>query len=202
VLRIWSDRLYARLRADRQTTASQQAMLAIGRAVVSGRPASAPPALLSAVPTSGGPGRSLRPDRVWFLRSSVVLNSAYLLATQNILALDLSAEAVVAPYFPVQPRRRAAQLILVRYENADHARQALERFRMAYLPESLRGPAGSGVGAAALVRVENGWVGYQVTGRSLALACEWPSRDHAVRLIDQAVRGLEKLEGSQQESRR
>jgi len=199
VLRIWSDRLYARVRAARESAASRQAALAIGRAVVAGRPAPAPPSLLSAIPPDAGPGRRLRPDRVWFLRSSLVLNSAYFLATQNILELDSSTEAAVAPYSAAQPRRRAAQLILVRYANADDARRALGRFRMVYLPESLRGTAGSGVAAAALVRIENGWIGYQVSGRSLALACECPTRDHARRLIEQAVRSLENLEGPRAE---
>jgi hypothetical protein len=199
LLRIWSDRLYVRVLASRETAPSRQAVYDIGRAVVSGQAVPAPPALLAALPLKAGARFRLRSDRVWFLRSYLVLNSAYFLATENILNLDASTEAAVAPYdsVPPTPGRKPIQLILVRYATAGDARKALTHFRDVYLPESVKGTATSGLEATALARIEDGWVAYRLSGRALALALECPDREQAHILIDEAVRNLENLEVSQ-----
>ncbi|MBE3098858.1 MAG: hypothetical protein IMZ44_17215, partial [Planctomycetes bacterium] len=118
-----------------------------------------PDQLLPALPRSAGPGRSLRTDRVWFLRSHLVMNSAYFLATENILNLDLSTEVTVAPYVGGLPGEgpNSAQLILARYTGAEHARQALTRFREAYLPDMRKVPPPLRSAESGLLRIEEGW---------------------------------------------
>ncbi len=198
LLRMWCDRLYARILAAKETSASRQAVLDIGRTIAAGAGIAAPPSLVSALPLEIAPNVRVRPDHVWFLRSYLVLNSAYFLATENILDLELSAEAAVAPYGPVPPvaGQRPSELILVRYATADDARRALTHFREAYLPESLKGTSTSGLAAPAFTRIEDGWVGYRVIGRAMALALQCSSRAHAQRLIESAVRGLERMEAA------
>jgi hypothetical protein len=176
-------------------------VLDIGRAVAAKQAVSGPPALLAALPASVPSRYRLRSDRVWFLRSYLVLNSAYFLATENILNLEASTEAAAAPYESLPPiaGRKPGQLILVRYATADDARRALAHFREVYLPESVRGTATSGLAATASVHIEDGWVAYHLSGRALALICECRTREQARLLVDEAVRKLAKLEGSHHE---
>ena len=131
LLRIWAASVYARLLASNETPASRAAVLDIGRSIASGQEAAPPPVVLAALPLRVASDSRLRPDRVWFLRSHLVLNSAFFLADGNILDLDPSAEVVVAPYTPGPSvaGQKPSQLVLVRYASADAARRALDHFR-------------------------------------------------------------------------
>jgi hypothetical protein len=77
----------------------------------------------------------------------------------------------------------------VRYPDAGAARAALERFRTAYLPE-----AGTGEGGAA--RIEDGWTGFCLSGRSLVVVFEAADREAATSLIATGVQTLETLEAN------
>jgi hypothetical protein len=88
--------------------------------------------------------------------------------------------------------RTPAQLILVRYEIADQAGRALSHFREVYLPESIRGTAGSGRDPTASAHIENGWMAHRSSGRALALAFECRTREHARLPVEEALRRLEK----------
>jgi len=198
LLRIWSDNLYVRVLASNETPASRQAVLDIGRGIVAGRAATSQPAILAALPRQGGAGFSLRGDRVWFLRSHLVLNAAYFLATDNVLDLDLSVEAIVAPYGTSAPApgQRVPHLVLVRYATANAALKALARFRSSYLPETAKAPAATESKTSVLTKIEDGWTGYQVSGRALVLVFECSSRQLAASLIEQVIRNLGRLEAS------
>ena len=198
LLRVWADRVYARVLAARETPESRHAVLELGRTIAAGAAAPPPPRLLAALPRAADPGRVLRPDRVWFLRSYLVLNSAYFLATDNILNLDRSVEVAVAPYAGARPEDgpRPAQLVLARYASADAARRALARFREAYIPEVRRGPSSVGLTEVGLLRIEEGWMGYRVAGRALALAFECPTSGLARALVENALQNVGSLEGS------
>jgi len=194
LLRMWCDRLFVRVLASRASPAAREAVIEIGRAVAAGQAVAPPPALLAALPASVPSRVRLRASRVRFLRSYLVLNSAYFLASENLLNLEASAEAAVAPYdaLPLMAGRTPGQLILARYETADKAGRALSHFREVYLPESVRGTAGSGVDATASTHIENGWMAYRSSGRALALAFECRTREQARLLVEEALRRLEK----------
>jgi hypothetical protein len=198
LLRIWSDTLYARVLASRETAISREQVLAIGRAIVAGRRQTAAPALMSALPRAAGITYRLRADRATFLRSHLVLNSVYFLSPDNILDLDRTAEAAVATYessVPSPPRHQV-RLLLVRYRDETVARRALSRFCDAYLPETRQRPDSATTLQSAFQRVEDGWVGYQLTGRCLAIAFEFPDVDLARTLVHQAADNLAKLEAA------
>ena len=191
LLRIWSDRLYARVLATRESDAARRAVLALGRAIVAGRADPAPPRLARALPPRIAAGLTLRTDTVCFLRSHLVLNSAYFVSQQNILNLDRAVDAVTARYDDAAkdgPRRRM-RLVLVRYPNPEAARTALARFRQAYLPEMHAEPA-----AAAVARIEDGWAGYRLTGAGVAIVFEAPSHEAAASGIAAGVQTLESVE--------
>lgn len=182
LLRIWSGDLFARVMATRETDLSRLAVLAVGRAIVTGRPDPNPPRLATSLPQTAGPGLKLRPDSVCFLRSHLVLNSVYFVSQRDILGLGPTAEAVAARYGKVR-------VLLVRYADAAAARLALESFRAAYLPEAPSGEAG-------FAHIEDGWAGFHLSGRGLAVVFEAPGREAAASLTAAAAQTLETLEVS------
>jgi hypothetical protein len=195
LLRIWSGDLYARIMAVQETAASKAAVMALGQLIVAGRDNPAPPHLLAALPPAGDAGFGLRPDRVCFFRSHLVLNSVYFLSTSNILDLGLSVEAVTAPYSSSgNGQRRSVQLILLRYRDTPSAQAALAHFEKIYLPEKHLPPAQPTPGARQLWQIEDGWLGYVGHGRFAALVFECPSRESAERFLEKAENGFDKLE--------
>jgi len=182
LLRIWSGDLYARVMATRESDLSRLAVLALGRAIVSGRSDPPPPRLATSLPQSAGPGLQLRPDSVCFLRSHLVLNSVYFVSQRDILGLGPTVEAVAARYGKVR-------VLLVRYVDPAAARLALESFRAAYLPEAPSGEAG-------FAHIEDGWAGFRLSGRGLAAVFEAPDREVAASLIAAAVQTIQTLEVS------
>jgi len=98
LLRLWSDYIYARIMTERETPASKEAVLAIGKAIAAGNQHPPEPELVKLLPLEIDDVWKLRVDRLSFFRSHLVLNSIYYLSSENILDLDLSTEAVIAPY--------------------------------------------------------------------------------------------------------
>src|SRR5512146_2118086 len=87
LLRIWSGDLYARVLSYAETDASKQAVIAMGKIIVVGRPQPRVPGLIRALPQSVGSQFELKADRTVYLRSHLVLNSAYFLSSENLLNL-------------------------------------------------------------------------------------------------------------------
>lgn len=195
LLRLRSGSVYARIMAVRETEASKQAVLDLGRAVATASQARPAPQLARALSGRVGGGWRLRRDSVCFLRSHLVLNSAYFLSQQNILNLWHGVDAVTARFDgpPDRPATAKARIVLVRYPDTHLARQAAARFRQAYLPETQRG---QGIEEASVVRIEDGWVGLQRRGRCLALVLECPEREDAVALVRAGLESLEEGEAS------
>jgi len=191
LLRIWSDGVYARILASRESEASTRAVLAIGRAIVAGRADPSPPRLAAGLPDAAA-GYALRRDTACFLRSHLVLNSAYFVSHQNILGLDRTVEAITARYESALPDgKRHARLLLVRYPNPEAARAALVSFREGYLPETFSAPASAG---SAVTHIEDGWAGYRAAGRGVAFVFEAPDREAAASLLAVGVRTLKNAE--------
>ena len=117
LLRLWSDYIYTRIMAERETPASKEAVLALGKAIAAGTQYPPEPALVKILPLAIKAVWELRVDRLSFFRSHLVLNSIYYLSHENILDLDLSAEAVIAPYesIPGTGNPKRSQFLLVKY---------------------------------------------------------------------------------------
>ncbi len=192
LLRIWSDALYARVLASRETPESREQVLALGRAIVSGRRAAPPPALLRLLPDRTGTYR-IRWDRVWFLRSHLVLNSAYFLASQNILDLSTASEAALAAYdrpgsakTAGQPAAPRPHVLVVRYPDATAARRAFEHFHGAYFPDGPSLAVARATDAPDAHRTEHGWVGFKLRGETLMLVFDAPD-DRTARAFVEAT---------------
>jgi hypothetical protein len=177
LMRLWSDDIYVRIMAERATPASKDAVFALGKAIAANTEHSPEPALVKILPLAIDTGWKLRVDRLSFFRSHLVLNSIYYLSHENILELDLSAEAVSAPYErvsgPGDPKR--SQFLLVQYENTERARQALNRFHDAYLPGHKKElTAEAAAGSPSLFKLEDGWMAYKRIGKHIAIVFESP----------------------------
>jgi hypothetical protein len=198
LLRLWSDDLYARVLASRDTPASREQVIALGRAIVAGRSAPPPPALVRALPVTAAPGYRLRPDRVCFFRSYLVLNSIYFLSTQDILDLGPQVDAVTAQYTGppkgrppagappgAAPKGPSLQVVVAVYPSGAAAERGLAHFRRAYLPEAT-GPVPDASKPEAL-KVEHGWVADGREGPTVVVALDCPNADTGRRMVNEVA---------------
>ena len=186
LLRLWSDHVYARVMAERETPASKKAVLAIGKAIAAGTQKPPEPELVKLLSLKIGSAWKLRLDRLSFFRSHLVLNSIYYLSHENILDLDLSTEAVIAPYehIPKAGDPERSQFLLVQYEHLDRARKALNQFHDAYLPEYQNNiTADAGAKNPNLFKLEDGWLAYKLLGKYIFIVFECPDQDSARAII-------------------
>jgi hypothetical protein len=198
LLRIWSDNLYARIMAFRETPASKQAVLALGQAITANRKSPPEPELLQILPLHIGSTWKLRKDRLSFFRSYLVLNSIYYLSQGNILDLDLSTEAVTAPYEHISSSRdrRRSQFLLVKYEDHERSRKALNHFHDAYLPEHKKEfTADSAAKSPSLFKLEDGWMAYTLVNKYIAIVFECPDRESARIIIQNSESNVRKNGG-------
>ena len=186
LLRMWSAGIYARIMAERETPASKEAVLALGKAIAAGTQYPPEPALVKLLPLEIDAVWKLRVDRLSFFRSHLVLNSIYYLSHENILDLDLSAEAVSAPYesIPGSGDPKRSQFLLVQYENTERARQALNRFHDAYLPgDKNEITAETAADSPSLFKLEDGWLAYKLIGKHIAIVFESPDPESARAIL-------------------
>jgi hypothetical protein len=186
LLRIWSDNLYCRVMAFSETPASKQAVLTLGKKIAAKRKSPSEPELLKILPLDIGVGWKLRNDRIGYFRSHLVLNSLYYLSHQNILNLDLSTEAVTVPYDSIDGKDRTrVQFLFVRYGDSGQARQALDQFHRAYLPEHEKDSVAASVNESQrFFKIEDGWLGYKLHGPCIALVFECPDENSARMIIE------------------
>jgi len=193
LLRIWSDTIYARVLADRETPASKHTVLTLGRLIAAKRERPPEPELFRCPPEKIGSAWDLRKDRMSFFRSYLVLNSIYYLSEKDILDLDLSAEAVIVPYETMSnaAERKRSQFLLIKYEDRERARNALTHFHNAYLPEYSREfTTDSTHGKPILFELEDGWLGYKRIGNYVAIVFECPDRESAGTIIQKTESNL------------
>jgi hypothetical protein len=193
LLRIWSGNLYARVLTYEENDATRQAVLAIGRAIVAGRPQPGPPRLIGVLPQAVGALFKLRTDRTVYLRSHLVLNSAYFLSSENLLDLGPDCELAAASY-----RRNGAtgsqkpvRVLLIRYPEQAAAQKALAHFKKVYLSQKP-----SAVGDLGVLSIEDGWAGFILSGRGLGLVFEAPDETSARLFLDSSKQALDQAEAS------
>jgi hypothetical protein len=191
LLRIWSDNLYARVMTYEETGATKQAVLALGRAIVAGRPEATLPRLIQALPPAVGSQFALRADRTVYLRSHMVLNSAYFLSAENLLDLGLDCELSAASYGRNAGTGSSKQVrvLLVRYAEEAAARMALAHFQRVYLSQKP-----SVVGDRGVMSIEDGWAGFIVSGRGLGLVFEAPDEPTARLFLESSKQALDHVE--------
>jgi hypothetical protein len=195
LLRICSDNIYARIMASRETPASKEAVISLGRVIALNRKNPPEPGLLNILPHTVGSQWKLRSDRIGYLRSYLVLNSLYYLSHQNILNLNLTTEAVTAPYeYPTKTNNnKRIQFLLVKYSTPVSAQQALHHFHRVYLSEHKKPfPSDSISQGADLFKIEDGWMGYKLYDVYIVFVFECPDQESARMIIEQMQSNLKK----------
>jgi hypothetical protein len=202
LLRLWSANLYARVMADHETDASNMAVHALGQAIAAGRSTPPRPRLIRALPARVGSQFILRSDRVTFLRSHLMLNSAYFLSSENLLDLGPDCEVATMTYGQgpavTTGNAKPVRLLLARYPNEAAAAKALHHFQRIYLPEKLSATQASRLGDHGVASIEDGWMGFARSGRGLALVFESPDEASAQLFLGDFTRILEQLEASRE----
>ena len=187
LLRLWADTIYARVMAYRETEASKEAVISLGRTIAANRKIRDQPELLKGLPKTIDPDWKLREDRIGYFRSHLVLNSLYYLSHQNILDLDRSTEAVTAVYEKTSNADASrVQVLLIKYAGPAQAGKALDDFHSAYLHEHQKGfVPGSADKHANFFSIEDGWLGYSLDGIYLSIVFECPDRESAQEILKQ-----------------
>ncbi len=199
LLRIWSDNLYIRVMAFRETPASRQAVFTLGKAITAKRKTPPEPELLKYLAPHVGSVWKLRRDRLSFFRSYLALNTIYYLSHENILNFDLSTEAAIALYEHIAGAGdlTRSQFLLVKYENLLRARKALNHFHAIYLPEHKKEfTADSPAKSLSLFKIEDGWMGYKLIDNYVAVVFKCPDRKSAEAIIQKNESNLLKKGGN------
>jgi hypothetical protein len=182
LLRLRSDKIYARIMAERETRRSREAVLALGRAIVKEGVDSSTPALLRRLPGTLWPEWKQRRPATSFFRSHLVLNSLYFLSQENIFDLGPEAEAVITQYERESPLgTQRFRVLLIDYPDSQAAGKALAHFRRVYLPDR----AMSASQTQGFFSVEDGWLGYKRTSRLTTFIFECPDRETAAAVLGQ-----------------
>jgi len=167
-LGFWKDRFFVSLYADEDTEAAKQALLELAGKVASLIKKQGPkPQILARLPKKGLQARSVR-----YFHDHPVLNRHYFISAENILRLGGQTEAVLSAY---QFKDGAAQILLVKYPDAEKAKEACSSFLKHYLPDA--DPSGT-------AKLENNkWCGASVKGPWVAVVLEADSREIAKDLL-------------------
>lgn len=170
----WKDRYFISLYAESETPGVRRAFLDLGRAIAGSIPGEGnKPAILGLFPDR------FDARRARYFHSHLILNYHYFIASENILRLDGTAEAALAP---TAEGGTKAHLLIVRYPSASAADGAAESFAKSYL----HGDAGSGP-----AEIKDGrWTAAVTRGAYLVIVLGAPSRDEAVIILDEAAGGL------------
>jgi len=174
-----------------ESDASKQAVLALGKAIVTGRPEGMAPRLVQRLPQAVGSQFAQRSDRTVYLRSHLVLNSAYFLSSENLLDLGLDCELAATVYRRNSGADSVKQVhvLLVRYPAEAAARKALTHFQRVYL-------RGKSVAAEnrGIVSIEDGWAGFILSGNELGLVFEAPDEPSTRLLLEGSKQALDNVE--------
>jgi hypothetical protein len=182
LLRLRSDKIYARIMAEQETPRSKKAVLAIGGTVVKQGSDSSSPALLCQLPETLWPEWKQRRGVTSYFRSHLVLNSLYYLSQENIFDFGHGTEAAITQYERESPLGiRRFRVLLIQYPDAEAAGSALAHFRRVYLPDR----PSSSMETQNVFSVEDGWLGFKLNGRQTAFVFECPDRETAAAVLDQ-----------------
>ena len=131
LLSFWKDRYFGSVFAEEETKDAKDAVLELGGRIAAAIPKEGPgPKLLSYLPAEG-----LDAGRVAFFHNYTVLNYHFFVAAGDILLLEQTAAAVLAPYARAGGK---SYLLLVRYPDEAKAARAFEVFSKNYMPDAKR----------------------------------------------------------------
>jgi hypothetical protein len=187
LLRIWSNNIYARIMAMKETSAVRDVILQLGKIIASNHSNPSPPKLLRVLEPVLGSQWTLRRDRIGYFYSHLVLNSLYYLSHENILNLNHSTEAVIAAYEKTREDhdQKRFHFLVINYPDHQQALKALNGFVEAYLPDRKRENQPELKNEnKKFYHIEDGWMGYKLQNRYLVLVFECPDLESAREIMN------------------
>jgi hypothetical protein len=181
LLRFWKGKTFVSILGEGAGKEIEEVVLSLGRD------------LAARIKESGDPPRLLRyiapldpflePDRLYFVRSHVLLNRRFFISHQNILQMGSDVQAVLARYSRGQEK---THLLLIRYPSEAKAASAFNSFKSAYLPES---------GADNVLRTEESrWTKLERFREFLMIVFGSQSPSEAARIIQYTITKIKEEE--------
>jgi hypothetical protein len=128
LLRLWKDKIFVRILADRETSEAKAVILELGTKIAGTiAQEGEKPGLIKALPSEG-----LRPKSLRYFHTLISLNAHYYLANVNILNLSPETQVAMARY---EKEGSQARLLLVEYLTVERAVDAHGRFVEMFLLE-------------------------------------------------------------------
>jgi hypothetical protein len=129
LLSFWKDRYFGSVYSEEETKESKDAVLELGRRIAAAIPREGPkPKLLAYLPAEG-----LDAGGVRYFHNYSILNYHFFVADKDILLLEQTASAVLAPYASAGKK---STLLVVGYPDETKAAQAFESFSKNYMPDA------------------------------------------------------------------
>lgn len=177
LLRFWKGKFFVNVYAEQEGSSTKEDVLELAKAIAESIKKEGPkPRLLHSLPKEGLIERNIR-----YFHLSHSLNHHYFLSHENILNLGLKTNAVLASYFSQTEGKTF--LLLIQYSSQSSAKEGLQRFVKAYMPES---------SASRTVKTENGrWTAAEVRQKYVTVVFDASSRERAEALIQVTQRSLE-----------
>ncbi|MBN1270766.1 MAG: hypothetical protein JXB26_00715 [Candidatus Aminicenantes bacterium] len=188
LLRIWSDDLYIRIMAFKDTPGVKEVILKLGKIITVNRSNPSPPEMLQVIKPSADSSWSLRKDRTAYFYSHLVLNSLFYISHENILNLSHSTEAVFVTYYKKNKdgARQSPKLLVIKYPEAEQAAVSLKDFIKTYLPDQGREmKQDPNKEIQQFFQIEDGWMGFKLFDRTLSLVFECPDSNSAQEILSQ-----------------
>jgi len=166
LLCFWKDRFFVCISSERETPATKEAVPHLAREIARRiKRTGEKPKLLDLLPQE-----DLLAGSVRYFHLYTSLNYHYFVASENILRLSRKTEAVLARYKPGR-----MHLLCIRYPSEDEAKEALESFLNAYMPEAKE---------SRIARIEeNKWVGVELEGAFLVVVFDAPAETYVRTLL-------------------
>lgn len=190
LLRAWSDNLYIRIMAHKESPGVKEVIHELGQLITAGRENPDPPDFLKVIKPADDSQWALNIKRTTYFYSHLVLNSFFYLSHTNILNLDSSTEAVIVTFERQEEKagKTSVPLLVIKYPDQETASAALHDFFSAYLPDmTLKNLPGEAVRESReFFQIEDGWMGYRLLNRQLALVFACPDQLSALEILEMA----------------
>ena len=176
LLRFWKEKFFFNIYAEQESPSTKD-ILELGKAITDSiKQEGRKPKLINYLPKERLIDRSIR-----YFHHFHILNHHYFLSHENILRLDIRTNALLASYsFQAEGK---IFLLLIQYPSHTLAKEGLQNFVKAYMPES---------SSSRVIKTENGkWTAAQFYKNYVMIVFDAVSREKAEALIQATQKNLE-----------
>jgi hypothetical protein len=164
----WKGNFFVYLKTELETALSRKALLELAKFVEGAiKQAGSRPAILTHLPQ-----QNLIEKEIRYLRSFILLNFHYFIATENILQIDSTTRVVLAPY---QKQDNKVHLLLIQYPSEFEAESARQNFFEHYRPGSSQ---------SHIFQIENGkWCAAAKMKNFLSIVFDAGTKEEAAEML-------------------